>query len=121
MMRAELRRLHSPDVDRLETWHSPSQTEFAVFIQAMIGPEGAAGEEAFNFVVTGPSEPGSKAYRWEKSRLVVGQCDYDLLTSAVRGLCDEAEGETWQDVAASLSRYLDWEFEGYRPYVANSP
>src|SRR6266700_5736085 len=46
-MRAELKRLHSPDVTELRDW-VPDDVDFAILLQIIVGPMNAAGEESFD-------------------------------------------------------------------------
>src|SRR5262252_2826931 len=50
-MRAVLRRLHSPDADPLNEFAPDDPESFAIFVQALVGPEGSEGEESFGFTV----------------------------------------------------------------------
>jgi Immunity protein 8 len=46
--------------------------------------------------------------------LLLSRWDYDLVVRAISDLCLHTKGETWEEVATSLSRYGHWEFEDYR-------
>lgn len=118
-MKAELRSLHSPDVDDLRSYN-PGGAPFSVFVEAMVGIEGASGEESFGFTVCNPasleSQLAAKADSgWHRALLVVGSYDFERIQSAVRALCDGAEADDWKSVARNLSRYTLWEFEDYDP------
>jgi hypothetical protein len=52
MMQAELKRLHSPDVIDLNAFRPNGP--FGFLLQAMVGPQGAEGDEAFDVVVCTP-------------------------------------------------------------------
>jgi hypothetical protein len=49
-VRAELRRIHSPDAGELKSW-SPADEDFGILFQLMVGPEDEAGEESFDVTV----------------------------------------------------------------------
>ena len=120
-MRAQLRRLHVPDspggdLDRDDFRRS---APFAVLVQAMIGPDGAEGEESFNFQVCSPdwfaTQTLDKGFRFTRHVLLIDTRDLSVIQRAIGDLCTRTEGDTWQDVAVSLSRFGAWEFADYRP------
>lgn len=111
-MRASLRRLHSPDVYDLRTLSSLDEQR-TIFVQALIGPDNAPGEEAFNFLLVHVSTNSTtKEPHWQKGRLTLPTFDYALLEAAVVQKCAGAVGDTWKDVAEQLSVDMDWEFSG---------
>ncbi|HUO69300.1 MAG TPA: Imm8 family immunity protein [Solirubrobacteraceae bacterium] len=116
-MKAELRRLHSPDVDDLRTW-IPDDAEFALLVQAMVGPSGSPGEESFDLTVcTG----GWLAARAEaigvvdaRHHLVVAEYSYDDIESYLARRINACEAAAWPAVAALVGRIGQWEFEDYK-------
>jgi hypothetical protein len=54
-MSAELKRLHSPDVHDLKTYVPEIADNFAFLPQAMVGPKGEEGEDAFDMFVFTPT------------------------------------------------------------------
>jgi hypothetical protein len=47
--------------------------------------------------------------------LLVDTWDPSVIRRAIGDLCARTEGETWHDVAVSLSRFGAWEFTDYEP------
>ena len=117
-MKAELRALHSPDLADLEHGSPPDPADFGILVQAMIGPEDEEGEESFDILVCTPSwlanEVPTDGHLWGRHYLFVTRYDFAAIESAVRKLCDSAEGPDWSAVAAVLARYGAWEFENYQ-------
>lgn len=116
-MRCELRHLHSPDAQDLESYRPTDASSFSILIQAMIGPSGGAGEESFSFVLCTPeyvaTELADGGYRWGHSVLLVPRYNYRVLLDAVQRVCHGVEGETWHDIATKLGHYFSWEFADY--------
>ncbi len=116
-MRAELKRLHSPDIDDLEKY-TPAQPDcFGFLVQAMIGPAGCQGEESFDMVVCTPEwlkRTRPAEFILGRHHLIVFKYDYKSLAAYIAALAEECTGETWQEIAQQLSRLGKWEFEDYR-------
>lgn len=119
-MRAELRSLHSPDVDggSLRSFQPANSEHFALNVTALVGPAGEKGEESFEFRVCSPSwlaqEELPKGFAFLRHTLLVVRWDVGLVERAISDLCMRTEGETWGEVAQKLSRFGGWEFEDYR-------
>ena len=116
-MRAELRRLHSPDVADLASW-SPDGDQFAILVQLMVGPAGGRGEESFDLTLCGS---GWLAHRVRTERivdarhhLIIDTFDYDRIERYLRQRVADCEGESWAEVARQVGRLGKWEFEDYR-------
>jgi hypothetical protein len=114
-MKAELKRLHSPDVHDLRAFKPSDPARFSVFVQAMIGPAGDDSSESFDLTVC---TPGRLAAKVESEgpmlglhHIVVPAFDYDALFNAVQSFCTRCEGATWEDVGPKVGRLGRWEFE----------
>lgn len=116
-MRAVLRRLHSPDVYDLEGWTPPDPSCFAVLVQAFVGPQGAEGEESFDFVVCTPEwlreKHGRDAVVLGRHHIILFEYDFDRLRGAIENVVRSAEGRDWKEVARLIARHGKWEFEDY--------
>jgi hypothetical protein len=118
-VRAALRRLHSPDADPLTEFAPDDPESFSIFVQALIGPQDAEGEESFNFTITTASwlaeqSAPEKGFEFLQGVLLLSRWDHDIVVRAISDLCRKTEGGTWEEVAMSLSRYGHWEFADYR-------
>lgn len=115
-MFCELRSLHSPDVARIDNFVPDDPSDFGVFIQAMIGPLNAPGEEAFNFIACSPKWLETRIdtrYRWGHGLLILQAFDSEVLKGAVRAICSATTGSNWQEIAAKLGKFTSWEFDNY--------
>jgi hypothetical protein len=116
-MKAQLKSLHSPDVDDLRSFLPEVPERFAVLVQAMIGPAGEDSAESFDIVVCSPAairEEAEKGPVIGLHRIVMARFGYDDLVRTIREFCQRCEGATWQDVARRVGRLGRWEFEDYR-------
>jgi hypothetical protein len=116
-MQAELKRLHSPDIENLKAYTPQEKENFSFLLQLMVGPRGDAGAESFDVVVCTPD--------WLKQRhgmsdivigrhfLIVFQYDYERLFHFLQECCARCTGDTWQEIAENLDRVGRWEFEDY--------
>ena len=118
-MKAELKRLQSPDVHDLRTFKPSDPTRFSVFVQAMIGPAGDDSAESFDLTVCTPTwlaeKVDSEGPMIGLHYIVVSAFDYDALFRVVQSFCSGCEGATWQEVGPKVGRLGRWEFDDYRP------
>jgi hypothetical protein len=95
-MKAELKHLHSPDVEDLRTFKPRDPTNFSVFVQAMIGPEGDDASESFDLTVCTPrwlaETIASQGSVIGIHHIVVAAFDYGALFKAVQSYCSRCEG-----------------------------
>lgn len=117
-MRAELKRLHSPDAD-IYKFSPPAPNDFSILVQAMIGYVGGKGEEAFNFVVCSPQWLSRRCAETDGPvfgvrMIIMNEYRYNELESSIRELCTSTTGEAWEEIAQKLSRYGGWEFADYK-------
>lgn len=122
VMHAAVRSIWSPDAGPLdlEDYRPPSE-DFDVLVCCVLGPDDGPGEELFYVRVCSPAaiarllfadEGGS---RFLRHMLAMGVWDPAEIRRRVEDLCRQTSGENWHEVATTLSRFLAWEFEDYRP------
>ena len=104
-------RLHSPDlaVGALP----PDPRNCVVLVQAFIGPNDGPGEESFDFLVVTPCSVEGLAPRWGRALLLLEHFSWEEVRRHVDRIVAQCQRDSWQDAAQQLSRWMDWEFEGY--------
>jgi hypothetical protein len=116
-MRAELKRLHSPDIDLAAYWPD-DQESFHFLLRAMIGPENSDASESFDFEVCTPAwlamNRASEGLIFGRHWIIVFGYDLEAIESRLKRLCSRTMADTWQEIAKKLGRYGKWEFEDYR-------
>lgn len=113
-MRAELKRMHSSDVDDLASYQP--QGSFGILVQLMIGPEGMPGDEAFDTIVCSPdwlAEHAKLPNLVGDHQIVMVKYDYQNLQSTVQNFCRSLEERNWRDLVAKLIAIGKWEFADY--------
>lgn len=112
-MRAELRSIRSPDVE-LTTFRPEHDELFSIYVEAMIGPAGDAGEERFGFTVCSAgwlaAQVSGARFHWGRGCLVIARAELSTIDLAVRHLCGMVKGETWPELAGQLAHFTFWEF-----------
>ena len=116
-MRAMLKRLHSPDIQNLESW-SPGDEPFGFLLQAMIGPADGPGEESFDIMVCTPewfsaNRMNEKTIVSGAHTLFVASYDYRVLKAYIERAAQRYEEKTWPEIAARLSWLGHSEFAEY--------
>lgn len=112
-MRAELKAMLSPDLQKPRIPDEPDAC--AVLIQAEIGPKGSEGAEIFQFEVVTPRWLlANPQLRWARSQLFLPEFSWNEVEALLKRLVSSVSGETWEEIAIKLSRYMHWEFEDYK-------
>jgi hypothetical protein len=115
-MIAELKRLHSPDVDDLPSW-VPGDENFSILLQVIAGPAGSPGEESFDVTLCTPAwikaVLESEKVIMGRHLLIVSDFDYDRIYSFISKYVSSCSGHNWSDLASKLGRLGHWEFEDY--------
>jgi immunity protein 8 of polymorphic toxin system len=118
-MRAELKRLHSPDIEDLVSYRPARRDDFGFLLQVMAGPQGQEGEESSDVFVCTPEWFKHNRSRTDiivgRHHLIVLEYNYQRLVAFLTHCCSESTGESWQEVAQRLGRLGKWEFEDYKP------
>jgi hypothetical protein len=115
-MRARLKRLHSPDIQDLESW-SPGGEDFGFQLQAMIGPDGSDGEESFTLSVCTPDWFRDHCMKQSpiigSQTLFVAKYDYVSIKRFIERAVQRVEGDNWGEIAQCLCWLGEWEFANY--------
>lgn len=120
-MRAEVKHLHSPDIDGdLENYTPDERDDFCLLFQAFIGTAGTKGEDSFNFLVCTPKwiERDLEKYGFLLGRgysIIVKRYDFTQIQKIIQDLCRRVSGDSWEEIARKLGLYGHWEFEDYKP------
>jgi len=117
-IRAELKWLHSPDVDDLALFRPEPEDKFGFLLQFFAGPEGKESEESFGVIVCSPrwlaETNASSDVVVGRHHLILQEYDYERLKRFIEDYCASCEGDSWDEVALKVGRLGRWEFEDYR-------
>jgi len=116
-MRAQIQRLHTPDVEDLASFTPDDVGDFALLVQIIVGPEGSEGEESFDLEVITLKELARRVDRAGlvsgRHLLVVDRFDANEIRTWIEKAVSACSGRDWDEVALRLSRIGHWEFEDY--------
>lgn len=116
-MRAAIRRLHTPDALSLHDYVPEDESDFALLVQVIAGPDGGEGEESFDVDVVTPLHLSKRLSRAGpmsgRHLLLVDRFDAETIQRWLEHAVAGCSGATWNDVASKLSRIGHWEFEDY--------
>ena len=116
-MRAQIRRLHTPDAESLTVFKPPRHDDFALLVQIIAGPEGAEGEESFGLEVVTPKALARRVERCGpvagRHCLIVSRFDADQIQRWIDKAVAACTGRDWGEVVTRLARVAHWEFEDY--------
>lgn len=84
--------------------------------EAMIGPKGEAGAEIFSFSVVSTcwfAKEKDKLPILARGLIVVDYFDGEQIRAYLVKIISGVSGSTWEEMGASLNRFLVWEFDDY--------
>jgi hypothetical protein len=111
----ELKSLVSPDLENDRFPIDPEDCE--VSLEAQIGVAGQPGGDLFQFSAVTPRAllRAHLDRRWGRGLLILDRFSWRSCEDAIHNLLSHCSRPTWAEVAASLNKELQWEFENYRP------
>lgn len=119
-MKAELKRVHSPDIPDLSSHCFDNGESFCFLLQALVGPEGGNGEESFDIEICTPKwlleNHGKHDVVFGRHRLIVFEYSYNLIINTIEKFIDSCSGNSWEEVAEKIGRLGKWEFEDYSDF-----
>lgn len=118
MMKAELKRIHSPDIFNLENFHPDEEDVFGILLQLMVSPENSDGEESFDVLLCTPQWLMQCAQKSDvifgRHYLIVFEYNYQRIYNQLKDYVESIEGDTWEEIALRIGRIGKWEFEDYQ-------
>ena len=119
-MKAEIKRLHSPDVYDLKNYRPEKPENFSFLLQVLVGQRRTKGEESFDFIVCTPkwllSNNNKKNILFGTYHLIVFEYDYENLLSTLKKCIESVEESDWLHLAQKIGRFGQWEFQDYREF-----
>ena len=113
-MQIELRGIFSPELNEPELPDDPKCC--VVFMSADIGSAGSAGSDQFNFHVVTPAYlMQHPEVRWGQGYLLMPEFSWEEVTRMLERLVAGGSAANWEAAVQKLCRYLEWEFDDYRP------
>jgi hypothetical protein len=113
-MRLEVKSLFSIDLGEGELPGSPECC--CVNIWADIGIQGKEGADQFNFYVITPAYLMTHPeVRWGRGYLLMPEFSWKEIKRMLERLVSSISASSWEEAAAKLCNYLEWEFENYQP------
>jgi Immunity protein 8 len=113
MVYPELRHILSPDLTPPALPDDPK--DCAVPFQALIGPRGGEGSEAFAFTaVTTAYLRRSVGPTWGRGYLILEAFSWETVVHALALLLSQCSRPTWDEVTGELNKVLHWEYDNYR-------
>ena len=117
-MKAELKRLHSPDIDDLAAFHPKQDDCFAFLLQLMVGVKGKEGEESFDVFVCTPKwlleNHKDDDVLFGLHNIIVFRYDYAFIVEKLKSYIEKIEAENWEELASKINLIGKWEFHNYR-------
>ena len=105
MISLELRSIHSPDLEPPQL--PPDPLDCDVVFEAVIGPKGIPGEEAFRFLVVTPASfRRAEGPLWGRGKLIVERFDWKIIVAAVAELIFRCSRPTWAEAVDALRHEL---------------
>ena len=99
-VRAELKRLHSPDAHNLETFNP--KDSFGILVQAMVGPVGVDACESFDIIVCTVDWFSANMHEdivLGRHYMFVRRYNYRAISNFLHNFGATCEGATWSEVA----------------------
>ena len=88
-----------------------------IVIQADIGAYGGSGADTFTFYVCTINKLNHnlsiKNFKFGRHLILVKRFDWDIVEHAIKSMLDELEADTWEQLAAKIHEYGEWEFNDY--------
>jgi hypothetical protein len=114
-MKTELKKIRLIDHE-IDSYCPVDLHDFYVAAEALIGVADPDGADIFSFEVSTPgwfARNRMQGPTFARHWMFMDHYDPQELEALVRRIIADAEGDTWDEVANKLARYMFWEFEDY--------
>ena len=116
-MKAELKRLHSPDIDDLKQFIPNDANSFSFLLQIMVGQINLDGEESFDVIVCTPvwllNEYRKSDVLFLRHFIIVFEYNYENIFSCIKQKIESLEYSNWDEFGKKMGEIGKWEFENY--------
>lgn len=116
-MKARLKGISSIDLPGGAPELPADPTNCWIVVQADIGAADGDAADEFTFYVCTPAKLMSvfeqEEYVFGKHLLIVPRFDWQVVEMAISTICEQVDGETWEELAEELHVYGGWEFHRY--------
>lgn len=117
-MKAEIKRLHSPDIDNLSIYSPENSNNFGFLLQVLVGIKGIESEESFDMIVCTPkwleANFNKSDVLFGEHYLIVFQFSFERIRNKINDYIDGLTEEDWGQLASKIDRIGKWEFRDYQ-------
>ncbi len=114
LLTPEVKGFFSPDLEYRREPDKPDNS--FVLVEVSIGRKGEEGADIFSFVAVTPKALlNHSGYQWGRGWLVLEHFSWSQVEKAVDELCANISGESREQIARELNKWLHWEYDNYRP------
>lgn len=102
--------------EELNSYWPDDPADFCIGMDVIVGIQGGEGGDIFGFEVCSPKwfqKNRAQDPAFSRHVLFINEYDELAIKTAVERLVSEVSGETWNEIANRLSRFMFWEFEDY--------
>ncbi len=116
-MRAEIKKIHSPDIQNLESYKPIENDNFGFLLQLFIGESHKEGADSFDLTVCTSKwiknnfilEDGFSL----KDHLIVSDYDFDEIKNYLENHINNLNETSWEKIAMKIDKIAHWEFRNY--------
>lgn len=118
-MQAEIKFLHSPDIDDLVNYSPKDKQNFSFLLELMLGKVDEKGEESFDMIVCTPDwlkeHHNKNDILFGRHYLIVFEYNYQAIFDKLNQYVNSIEAKNWDEIGLKAGRIGHWEFEDYKP------
>ncbi len=117
-MKAEIKKMHSPDIQNLTGFYPEVEDNFGFLLQMFVGPKGEQGFESFDLIVCTPkwliSSYEEKEMVFGLHHLIAFEYNYEKIYNKLKRYVERFDEPDWSSLAMKIGRISRWEFQDYQ-------